>query len=244
MMSDITICIKTFERLDAVTRLLNSIITLFNYKYTILIADDSKYNNKHKFDKYKNLIYYHLPYDSGLSAGRNFLIDKVKTTYFIICDDDFIFTQDTKIEKMKNLLIKYNLDILGGRYNNVNNRDSIGKNFKIENNVLYITPIENDSPGVIYCDMVPNFFIAKTKKIKKLRWDESLKIMEHSDFFIRAKNMNYKVGYINDIYIIHDRLTNETYNKFRNDRAKYYKNLMKKKYNLTDYVFLKNKTTK
>jgi len=237
-MNDITICVKAFERIDAVSRLLESINKYYGELYTVLIGDDSAEDYSSYFTNFNNVKYYKLPYDVGISAGRNFLVSKVKTKYFIICDDDFIFTKDTNIEKMKLLLEKYDLDILGGRYNNTHKKDAVGKNFEFENNMMYIRALKTFDKEVILCDMVPNFFIAKTTKVNNLKWDEELKILEHSDFFIRAKNTGFKVGYCNDIYVIHDRITSIEYNKMRNDRAKYFKKKMCEKYNLTNYKFI------
>ncbi len=51
-----------------------------------IVADDSK-SPVHRPD----VEYHVLPFDSGLSKGRNFLVKKVKTSYFLLLDDDFCF---------------------------------------------------------------------------------------------------------------------------------------------------------
>jgi len=237
---NITLCIKTFERFEIVVRLVDSIKKFYNDDYLILIADDSKVNHEDFFKKYNNLKYYHLPYDVGISAGRNFLVKKVKTDYFITLDDDFIFDENTNIEQMKKLLIEYNLDILGGRYKNTYKLDSIGRTFLFKHYMLYLYPLKNIENEVVICDFIPQFFIAKVNKIKENNlWDEELKSAgEHVDFFIRAKQNNLKVGYSHDIYVIHDHVSNKIYYNMRFGRANVYNKIVNNKYNIIKVVYI------
>lgn len=39
-------------------------------------------------------------FSQGWFAGRNLAISQVTTKYFLWVDDDFLFTNDTKIEKL------------------------------------------------------------------------------------------------------------------------------------------------
>ncbi len=54
----------------------------------VLVADDSD-----KPVQRKDVQVYPLPYDSGLSYGRNYLMDQLKTKYFVMMDDDHVFTE-------------------------------------------------------------------------------------------------------------------------------------------------------
>ena len=99
-MNDITFIVKTFERFYCIKRLVKSI-----FKYypdaNILIADDSEVSCKTYFyKKYGdgNITVYELEKDCGLSYGRNFLLERVKTKYFVLLDDDFVFDKRTNIE--------------------------------------------------------------------------------------------------------------------------------------------------
>lgn len=118
---DVTILIKTFERYNALKRMLSSIVEKYPTA-PIIIVDDSKKNYKDKilknFKNY-NIKYIVTEYDIGLSKGRNILLDNVETTYFLLCDDDFEFDSRTNIELALKLIKKKKLDILGG---NVYNR--------------------------------------------------------------------------------------------------------------------------
>ena len=104
----ITIIIKTFERPDYLDRLIKSIKTYYP-TIPIIVADDSE-DPKIRTD----VRYYALPFDVGVSAGRNFLVKKVKTKYFITVDDDLIFDSETKLENFLRIIENNDIDLLGG----------------------------------------------------------------------------------------------------------------------------------
>ena len=53
---------------------------------------------------------------SGFNAGRALLISQVKTEFFVFCDDDFIFNNETKLETMLDIITETGFDIIGGGY--------------------------------------------------------------------------------------------------------------------------------
>ena len=84
--------------------------------YPIIIADDS--NDKYKsqnlkiIEKYKSktsIEVIDLPFDSGLSKGRNEIVSKCKTKYIMILDDSRSFTSDLNVLNM----IKLGIDAGG-----------------------------------------------------------------------------------------------------------------------------------
>ncbi len=87
---EVTYIIKTFERPKCLRRLLKS-MSNFKIENPILIADDSMQPiGKPFYNEFKslNLKYWHLPFDSGLSFGRNFLVKKVQTNFFILASSE------------------------------------------------------------------------------------------------------------------------------------------------------------
>ncbi len=48
----------------------------------------------------------------GWFAGRNLAVSQVTTKYVLWADDDFIFTANTKLEKMVDILEKTSLDLV------------------------------------------------------------------------------------------------------------------------------------
>jgi glycosyltransferase involved in cell wall biosynthesis len=116
-MNDISIVIKTFERQKALERLLDSVLQQGYGECPILIADDSRTPYKEAIcAKYGDAIdtYITLPFDSGLSKGRNELLKRVETKYFVLNDDDFVYDDRTRLEWMHHQLETADLDLLGG----------------------------------------------------------------------------------------------------------------------------------
>ena len=74
----------------------------------VIIADDSPdvYQTKIDATKYPDAYQYIMPEFTGWFAGRALVISQVKTDYFLWVDDDFIFSEETDLEYMLNMLEK------------------------------------------------------------------------------------------------------------------------------------------
>jgi hypothetical protein len=118
MLNDVTILIKTFERPAALTRLLDSIEARYP-ECPVLIADDSRAPTRDEvLGRYGSQVqaYLTLPFDSGLSAGRNALLDRVDTEYFVLNDDDFVYGPQADLRWMRRQLEAAEVELLGGVY--------------------------------------------------------------------------------------------------------------------------------
>src|SRR5947208_139 len=103
-MDEVTIAIKTFERPESLKDLLVS-IRQFYPDIRIIVADDSKKPHAPRIAKiFSNVECITLPFDVGISVGRNAMLKRIKTKYFVLCDDDFLFYEQTKLEKFKKIL--------------------------------------------------------------------------------------------------------------------------------------------
>lgn len=254
-MEDITIIIKTFIRIKCVERLLNSIEKSYS-KCPIIICDDSndaKKNKENILSKFPNLkINYIVTEENiGLSKGRNILVQNVKTKYFVLCDDDFIFYKKTDILLAKELLEKGNYDILGGlclhayRINfgsknekievflrnlqkTFNNYRKVGYKGNIELNnkevIINIEKLNYNSKEVFNTDICENFFLAKTDVVRNVLWYDKLKLNEHEDFFIRAKKAKVKIGVTSQFKVYHYPETDVRFKKHRT--VDYYKDVL------------------
>lgn len=257
-MKDITFIIKTFERFRCVKRLVKSIYDKYP-DANVLIADDSEKSCKEYFmNTYtdKNIRVYEIEKDSGLSIGRNYLLDRVRTRYFVLLDDDFVFDNKTDIVKGLTILKENDLDILGGyfrNYSSVNGWFGALKvliqeviRFELPNNyignlnydetsgTLFADYRIYDFPEYVRTDITHNFFIAKTEVIReKNRWDDELKLQEHTAFFLKAKLNGIKVGFSNLISVKHKPERLKKYNSYRNRN---FVQLFMKKYNIKKIV--------
>ncbi|MFC1577145.1 glycosyltransferase [Candidatus Omnitrophota bacterium] len=182
---NITAVIKTFERPKKLDTLISSLRRFFP-TIKIIVADDSK-------DPYpRDDVEYHiLPYGAGLSAGRNFLVNKVTTKYLALFDDDFVCTKNTRLKEMAGIMERNPIDLVGGDAVHFGKtRKPTNTLLKIEDGILiqFVEKNRGFINGFPIYDKTPNFFVAKTVKIKEVMWDEELKIFrEHEDFFLRAK---------------------------------------------------------
>ncbi|XP_030077129.1 beta-1,4 N-acetylgalactosaminyltransferase 2 isoform X3 [Microcaecilia unicolor] len=106
--SVVTICTKTFLRYHKLRILIKSIRQYYP-SITIIVADDSETPEN---VQEPNVEQYFMPFGKGWFAGRNLAVSQVTTKYFLWIDDDFLFNEKTKIEKMVDVLEKTNLDVV------------------------------------------------------------------------------------------------------------------------------------
>ena len=198
--------------------------------------------------------YYNLEKDCGLSAGRNFLLNKIQTKYFVLADDDFVFDQKTNLERAVQILEEKKLDIIGGYIRNYkivkSNWDKLfvliqkilkyelPTNYigtlKMEGNTFYADYTVHSFPEFAETDLVLNFFLAKTERIKEIHgWDPKLKLQEHTEFFYRAKLNNLKVGFTNELSVQHHPVKLKKYSEKRNRN---YTNVFMDKYAIDKIV--------
>ncbi len=107
----LTIIIKIFERAEAVQCLVASI----QHRYPelpIVVVDDSQ--QPKPIEGVKTII---MPFDSGIFTGRKCAMDEIDTPYFLLLDNDFIFSWHQQLEPLIELMEQNpEIDIVGGRY--------------------------------------------------------------------------------------------------------------------------------
>ncbi len=216
LLNELTIVIKTFERYKALDRLLRSLKKYYP-SVKIIVVDDSLHPKEISSVEKINM-----PYNSGISAGRNAALSQVITKYTLFLDDDFIFFKKTKVEDSLKLIDSdQRIDILGGEVIDlplfkIHDYSKIG---------LYptdsqpVAPIGSKISGLPVYDKVPNFFICRTDRVRKVGWDNNLKKIEHADFFTRARGILLTV-YNENFSCLHAPTPFDgKYMKFRNDCA-------------------------
>ncbi|XP_074835129.1 beta-1,4 N-acetylgalactosaminyltransferase 2 isoform X1 [Carettochelys insculpta] len=103
----VTIATKTFLRYHKLRILIKS-IRQFYPDIKIIVADDSEVPEK--IDE-ENVEHYIMPFGKGWFAGRNLAVSQVTTKYYLWIDDDYLFTENTNIEKLVEVLEGTNLDM-------------------------------------------------------------------------------------------------------------------------------------
>ncbi len=202
---DVTALIKTFERPHTVRRLVASIRRL-HPSMPIVVVDDSSSPRD-----IEGVTFVKMPFDSGLSAGRNEGLRHVTTRNVLLLDDDFVLTQHTRVDAALEALERPEIDLVGGRVTFLP--------FYLEQAKPVLTDRRIDR--WLVCDKVPNFFVARADRLRLVPWDERLKLIEHMDFFLRAKGVLTSV-YEPRLACLHARtLFDAQYMRKRVDVARY-----------------------
>jgi len=207
---DVTAIVKTFLRDNYLFDCVGSLRETYP-EMQILVADDGDPSDD-KEEKLRALGangYFRLPYNSGLSVGRNVLVDACKTQYLLLSDDDLLFTLKSGIEKLRTLMDIS--DIASGAFLNYGSVDhNYEADFIREGNRFRLVNVSwppfSEYKGVRYgkCDLTHNIFVANTDLVRRVRWEESLKIRyEHEDFFLSAKIQGARVVYCPDVRVLH-----------------------------------------
>ena len=254
---DIDFIIKTLNRKDSLEKLLFSIAKYYPEAKIVVADDGKKFDASYYKDLWKRLleaglhkkpVAYSLPYDSGLSFGRNFLIGNTYSDYILMLDDDFVFTERTSIKKLKSLIDSdNNIGAVGGcmqengidvhfehlleKSGNILFHRNDGDNWKDYGRIKYK-----------FTDCVLNFVLFRRKVFETMSWDNDIKIQgEHTDFYLRLKDTDWKVVYCPEVKIDHcPNAGDEEYLKMRK-RLEFLKIFMKK-HELKKMIYLSGRT--
>lgn len=243
----LTIGIKTFCRPKTLEESLNILFNFNKTFYPIIIADDS--NDKYKsenleiIEKYKSktsIEVIDLPFDSGLSKGRNEIVSKCKTKYIMILDDSRSFTSDLNVLNMIKFLEENNYQLFCGVINA--RGDGIDRRYcglfdsiKITDGLINIVTkpvkkIESKLFNNIYeTNIGVNVFIAKTECLKNVKWNDELKVGEHEMFFYKFYKFGYKCVISNDCNFEQSKYLTypDNFNSYRKRDRSYRDNLIK-----------------
>lgn len=182
-LDQLTALIKTFERPKKLKCLIRSIRRRYP-RLKIIVVDDSR-----EPELLKEIEMIVLPYDSGVSAGRNAGLKKIQTPYMLCLDDDFVFNRQTDLLKaLKDIKANPDIDILAGEVIYLPLR--IVHDYS-QKSVLPTGLSPLHAPGGMIGEFfvflkVPNFYVGRTDKIRLVGWDDKLKRLDHADFFSRA----------------------------------------------------------
>jgi hypothetical protein len=237
-MQDTTLIVKSFLRPHCVERLLQS-IAQFYPDLPVIVADDSDPATQERIAQLAHtcvddrLTFLKLPFDVGLSAGRNRLVDAARTPYVILFDDDFVLTNETRLDVLVEHLRADKYDLVGGSWILPDGQIEHFEGYmELTSGILRLSPLEQYKRHQ-GADIVLNFFAAKTDMLKAIRWDENLKQSEHFDFFLQCQQHRVRVGYEPTVNILHDKQMPEDYKEFRM-RFIHDRQLMFKKWGITE----------
>lgn len=206
-MVTVSVIIPTYNRTELLRQAINSVLGQTYQDLEIIIVDDaSSANIKDVVASFrdKRIKYIRHETNRGSSAARNTGITTAQGDYIAFLDDDDEWRKD-KLEKQLAAIRNEGYDaVLCGAL--VNNR------FIRRHNGNRISA--KDLKKGNYFD--PSGLLARVAVLKEILFDESLRIGEDWDVFIRIAK-KYKLGFVNEPLLIysdagHMRVTNEAVN--------------------------------
>uniref|UniRef100_A0A8C0G7E7 Glycosyltransferase 2-like domain-containing protein n=1 Tax=Chelonoidis abingdonii TaxID=106734 RepID=A0A8C0G7E7_CHEAB len=180
----VTITTKTFLRYHKLRLLIKSIRQYYP-DIKIIVADDSEVPEKIVEE---NVEHYIMPFGKGWFAGRNLAISQVTTKYYLWVDDDYLFTENTKIEKLLDVLERTNLDMVGGSVNGNTYSFQLLYEQGDDSGCLHLRygsfhKLEG-FPNCVVTSGVVNFYLAHTDKSRHVSYDPLLQRVAHSEYFM------------------------------------------------------------
>lgn len=218
---NVTFAVKTFLRPKTMNRCLSG-IRQTTFAGRVVVADDSE---KHWSTTDPAVQVVKLPFNVGISRGRNAALDQVKTKYVLFTDDDAVHTRASNWQKAYEYLEAHpDVDAVACTLIEVPTfRTHI---YGSKADTLYAKsadPIHEPGQlvhGLPFRLMTSNDFLARTESIRSIGgWDDELRLNEHRDFFSRASG---KLVFVQDPEIIafHARTPwNKKYQKYRHDNS-------------------------
>lgn len=222
----VTIGIKTYICDDSVIAQLQALLRSIRAHYPlvrVLIANDGPTSVvEEKFiseDEYAEE--YMLESDSGISYGRNWMVNNTITPYFLLLDDDHVFDDTTNLTVLLDGIRNDEFDIVGMRVRNLPGIDELERTgIVIPRYVALIRKLEdrdltlcvwneNLGPSIfgithpIKVDVLHNALVANTDVLQLHGWRNELKVNEHMTFFLDAKDAGLRVGYLPSVFIHH-----------------------------------------
>ena len=148
-----------------------------------------------KIQNDKHIKYIRLPEKTGWNAGRAALLSQVTTEYFITCDDDHEFHNETNIEAMLEIITKTGFDIIGGGmgFNHFTPWQTFGRYDLTRGSTGHCVARQSGDFGTLEqypdCsvrDVIANFFLARTMTAGTIRFDPLFTQIAHREYFLDA----------------------------------------------------------
>jgi len=151
-----------------------------------------------------------LPVGVGRAAACNAMLARLRTPYFLLLDEQCEIGKETRLEQLLELVAMDNLDVAAGDFVGcqkklwffLRQRPQPGHGIlELAGDQLTVLAGHRlAGEGFYWCDMVHNFFVARTDKVRSMGgWDPELKNDEREEFFVRAHRQGLRVGIIPEV---------------------------------------------
>ena len=182
--SDVTVCVKTFERPAVMARFVRSTRRIFSGR--IVVADDSR---RPFATEDPGVTVIGLPFNSGVAVGRNAALAAVDTEFTLVTDDDIVFTRATGWDQALQYLQEHpEVDAVAASLVELPRWYQVGMG---DSPLFHGAAPATIAPGALIGGLpvvakAPQVYLARTASLRKVGWDEDLRMVDHRDFFSRA----------------------------------------------------------
>ena len=211
-MKDVTIVIVCFDRYGPLKRCLRSIRSLYP-DIKVIVSDNGNMRQTGRLAEKFNCEHLDLEYDCGANLARKLGQAAVKTKYWVIGEDDFVFTKDTILENFKAVLDHDpNIDLVGGLAIRGDRLGTIGSTFEIDRKIrtFYRTPVREPdfrqigAVSYFLCDFTRMFFMAR--KDIPIDWEVGEYVGSGTHISIQLKNFldkKYQCAFTHSVAVSH-----------------------------------------
>jgi glycosyltransferase involved in cell wall biosynthesis len=225
---DVTVLVKTFERPEALKRLLASVRRLYG-RVQIVVVDDSG----QRLDPVPSEIatYVHEPYNAvGAAGGRNLGLRHVETPYVLVCDDDMVFERRTDLRRMLHALESTSFDVVSCVWLDFEPWKGICRGprrfegtLDVEDGMLVhrLGATRGTADGLPVFDVVHQFFVAARERLGPDPWDPELNLSEHYELFLTLKDRGLRSTRLPDVVVQHRPELPPGYHEVRVDTRRY-----------------------
>ncbi|MFQ5730914.1 MAG: glycosyltransferase, partial [Planctomycetaceae bacterium] len=214
-LADMDVIVKTFLRPEALRRLLTS-IREFYPTLSVTVADDGGIREAGDAasraccrlidgDPHTKLL--ELPFDTGPDEGRNALIRNTDAPFLLLLDDDYCFTQETRVETLlERLKTDQTLGGVGGSCVDVSDRGRVPRRFagtltRRGEELVHAVGEFHDS-DLKTCDVTLQFAIFRRNVFDRVRW-EGGPGAHHYDLFLQLLETDWKVAQEDSVVVHH-----------------------------------------
>ncbi len=223
---NVTIMFKSFERQKQARALVKSIWKYYP-RVRIVIADDSATPlTVPDYPQGSNLKIIQMPFNSGLSKGLNLALAEIETPFMVRLDDDVLFTRRTDLAgELRFLEAHEDVDLVGMPWIDACKAISTKRDIKVYMRIdMREAPLPLKVPHGTKIDRqhivlgkVSNAYLARTESIRKVGWDDNIRMIDHHDFFYRAAGILVSVLSLNSVLFHNHNFFSPHYNRYRSD---------------------------
>jgi hypothetical protein len=184
--NQVTVVAKTFLRPRIATRMVRSLRRAFPGR--IILADDSPVPMRPPDDRTDVI---GMPFNSGVTRGRNAAIDRVRTPYVLVTDDDVVFTRGSGLSYAYHYLEAHpHVDAVCALLIEVPRWYYVPPT-SVDAHLFpgHLPPLREFGEQIGGLPVVAqgsSTYLARTDALRTVRYDENIRMLDHRDFFSLA----------------------------------------------------------